>query len=131
MYLSARRLMLASAIGLLGLVHSAQAANPPVKFPAGTAIPAQLTLFKAQGAVGRSNPIYKGYRPTFFFTGGTKDVMCAIQLPGDREKVDPGETLDVNLECIEPLSIQLEKPGFIFKEGGRTVGEGVLKPAVP
>ena len=131
MYLSARRLKLASAIGLLGLAHSAQAANRTVKFPAGTAIPARLTLLKAQGAVGRSNPFYKGYRPTFFFTGGTKDVMCAIQLPADREKVDPGETVDVNLECSEPLSIESDRLDFIFKEGGRTVGEGALRPTVP
>jgi hypothetical protein len=57
--------------------------------------------------------------------------MCTIQLPADREKVDPGETVDVGLECIEPLSIKPEKPGFLFKEGGRTVGEGALKLPAP
>jgi translation elongation factor EF-Tu-like GTPase len=57
--------------------------------------------------------------------------MCAVQLPADREKVDPGETVDVGLECIEPLSIKPEKPGFLFKEGGRTVGEGMLRLPAP
>jgi len=131
MYLSTRRLVSAFVIGLLGLAHSAQAAKGTVHFAAGTGIPAQLTLLKAQGPVGRSNPFYKGYRPSFFFTGGTQDVMCAIQLPADREKVDPGETVDVNLECIEPVSIKPESLSLVFKEGGRTVGKGVLKPAVP
>jgi len=123
------RFLATIALGLAATAKSATAGA--ISFPPGIAIPAQLTLLKEQGAIGRSNPFYKGYRPTFFFAGGKSDVMCAVQLPADREKVDPGETVDVGLECIEPLSIKPEKPGFLFKEGGRTVGEGMLRLPAP
>ena len=122
---------LAFAAVALGLAAAAQGASGSLVFAAHSSIPAQLTLLKEQGAVGRSNPFYKGYRPTFFFAGGKPDVMCTIQLPADREKVDPGETVDVSLECIEPLSIKPERPSFLFKEGGRTVGEGTLRLPAP
>ena len=131
MGLASRSLACASTAALLALSFRAGAAPGTANFPAGAAIPAQLTLLKAQGAVGRSNPFYKGYRPTFFFAGGKSDIMCAVQLPGAQEKVDPGETVEVSLECIEPLSIKTDKPNFIFKEGGRMVGEGMLKLPSP
>jgi len=114
----------------LGLAGGAHAAPGDVVFAVHSPIPAQLTLLKEQGAVGRSNPFYKGYRPSFFFSGKS-DVMCAIQLPDGQDKVDPGETVDVRLECIDSVVVKAEKPSFVFKEGGRTVGEGKLTLPTP
>ena len=122
---------LAFAAVALGLAAAAQGASGSLVFAAHSSIPAQLTLLKEQGAVGRSNPFYKGYRPTFFFTEGKSDVMCAIQLPDGQDKVDPGETVDVRLECIDSVVVKAEKPSFVFKEGGRTVGEGKLTLPTP
>jgi translation elongation factor EF-Tu-like GTPase len=114
----------------LGLAGAAQAAPGDLVFAVHSPIPAQLTLLKEQGAVGRSNPFYKGYRPSFFFSGKS-DVMCAVQLPDGQDKVDPGETVDVSLDCIDSIAVKTGKPGFIFKEGGRTVGEGKLTLPTP
>ena len=128
MALSSRHLAFAAVA--LGLTAAAQGATGPLVFAAHSSIPAQLTLLKEQGAVGRSNPFYKGYRPSFFFSGKS-DVMCAIQLPDGQDKVDPGETVDVSLECIDSVVVKAEKPSFVFKEGGRTVGEGKLRLPTP
>lgn len=115
----------------LWLAGAAQSATGNLVFAARTPIPAQVKLLKEQGPIGRSNPFYKGYRPSFFFAGGKSDVMCAIQLPDGRDKVDPGETVDVTLECIDSIAVKADKPNFVFKEGGRTVGDGVLRLPAP
>ncbi|MET3665061.1 hypothetical protein [Caulobacter sp. 1776] len=95
--------------------------------PAGASIPARITLLSLNGPVGRQNPFYRGYRPTFVFGGAKAEVMCDIDLPGAREKVEPGETVEVLLRCIEPVSIDAGAPAFIFREGGRKVGVGELE----
>jgi len=99
--------------------------------PAQTELSAEVTLLAAQGTVGRSNPIYDSYRPTFVFAGSKAEVMCAIKLPGGRDKVEPGETAGVTIRCIEPITVNPEKPTFKFKEGGRLVGDGELRLAGP
>lgn len=118
-----RGLILAAFVMGSGLAATAAGA---AALPAGAAIPAKLTLLPRNGAVGRDNPFYRGYRPTFLFGGAKAEVMCDIDLPGAREKVEPGETVDVQLRCIEPVSIDATTPAFIFREGGRKVGEGEL-----
>jgi len=110
----------------LALPAVAAGAPDATIFPADTAIPARLTLLPANGPIGRENPFYRGYRPTFAFPGARDEVMCAIELPGDRERVDPGETVDVSLRCIEPVRVRPDAPAFVFKEGGRKVGEGAV-----
>jgi translation elongation factor EF-Tu-like GTPase len=117
------------SVGAASLLASvAQGATGMMTIPAGTAIRAELTLLAAQGAVGRTNPFYKGYRPTFVFAGTKAEIMCAIELPEGQEKVDPGQTAAVTLRCIDPVSVQAEKSAFVFKEGGKLVGQGMLKP---
>ncbi|CAN7664499.1 hypothetical protein LJR225_005314 [Phenylobacterium sp. LjRoot225] len=101
-------------------------------FPAETAIPAKLTLLPVDGVVGRENPFYDGYRPSFIFAGGKADVMCTVNLLGAQDKVEPGQTAEVVLQCIKPVSVKRAKPTFVFKEGGRRVGEGAINlPANP
>lgn len=112
-------------------IAAAQAATETANFPAETAIPAELTLLAVRGTVGRENPFYNGYRPTFVFAGGKAEVMCAVNLQDGQDKVDPGQTADVVLKCIEPVSVKPDKPTFVFKEGGRKVGEGAINLPAP
>jgi translation elongation factor EF-Tu-like GTPase len=109
---------------VLALPTVAASAPDATTFPAEAAIPARLTLLPANGPIGRENPFYKGYRPTFIFPGAKDEMMCAIDLPGDREKVDPGESVEVALRCVDPVPVKPDALAFIFKEGGRKVGEG-------
>jgi len=111
---------------ILAVPAVAASAPDATTFPAQAAIPARLTLLPANGPIGRENPFYRGYRPTFVFPGVRDEMMCAIELPGDREKVDPGETVDVALRCLDPVPVKPDAPAFVVKEGGRKVGEGAV-----
>lgn len=126
MKLAPHGLILAAILAVPAVAASAPEATT---FPAQTAIPARLTLLPAQGAIGRDNPFYKGYRPTVVFPGVRDEMMCAVELPSDREKVDPGETVDVALRCVDPVAVRHDAPAFVFKEGGRKVGEGEVRLA--
>ena len=78
-------------------------------------------LSKEEG--GRHTPFLKGYRPQFYFR--TTDVTGAVQLPEDREMVMPGDNLSLDVELITPIAME-EGLRFAIREGGRTVGAGVV-----
>ena len=119
-----RGLILATLMAVPGL---ATAASGATTLPAEASVPARLTLLPLNGPVGRENPFYRGYRPTFVFAGSKAEVTCAIDLPGGEERVAPGQTVDVLLRCAEAATVDATAPTFIFREGGRKVGEGELK----
>lgn len=78
-------------------------------------------LTKDEG--GRHSPFFNGYRPQFYFR--TTDVTGIVTLPEGREMVMPGDDVTMNVELI--TSIAMEKEGtFAIREGGRTVGSGVV-----
>ena len=87
------------------------------------------TKFKAEVYVltkeegGRHTPFFNGYRPQFYFR--TTDVTGVIELPAGTEMVMPGDNVDMEIELITPIAIE---PGlrFAIREGGRTVGSGVV-----
>jgi len=87
------------------------------------------TKFKAQVYVltkeegGRHTPFFNGYRPQFYFR--TTDVTGVIQLPEGVEMVMPGDNIDMEVELITPIAIE-EGLRFAIREGGRTVGAGVV-----
>jgi elongation factor Tu len=87
------------------------------------------TLFEAEVYVlkkeegGRHTPFFKGYRPQFYIR--TTDVTGAIELPKDVEMVMPGDNIKVNVELIVPVACE-EGLRFAIREGGRTVGAGVV-----
>ncbi len=87
------------------------------------------TKFKAQVYVlkpeegGRHTPFFTGYRPQFYFR--TTDVTGTIKLPPDREMVIPGDHVNLEVELIYPVAIE-EGLRFAIREGGRTVGAGVV-----
>ncbi len=72
---------------------------------------------------GRKKPFFSGYRPQFYF--GTTDVTGVINLPKDVEMCRPGDHVDMDVELITPVAIE-EGLRFAIREGGRTVGSGVV-----
>ncbi|MFN8492106.1 MAG: elongation factor Tu [Caldilineaceae bacterium] len=78
-------------------------------------------LKKEEG--GRHTPFFKGYRPQFYIR--TMDITGAIQLPEGVEMVMPGDNINMEVELISPVALE---PGsrFAIREGGRTVGAGVI-----
>ena len=78
-------------------------------------------LTKEEG--GRHTPFLNGYRPQFYFR--TTDVTGTITLPKDKEMVMPGDHIDMEIKLITPIAIE-EGLRFAIREGGRTVGSGVV-----
>jgi elongation factor Tu len=78
-------------------------------------------LKKEEG--GRHKPFFKGYRPQFYFR--TTDVTGSIELPEGVEMVMPGDRVTITVELIQPIAMQ-EQLRFAIREGGRTVGAGVV-----
>jgi elongation factor Tu len=87
------------------------------------------TKFKAQIYVltkeegGRHTPFFKGYRPQFYFR--TTDVTGTVKLPDNVEMVMPGDNIAIEVELITPIAME-EGLRFAIREGGRTVGAGVV-----
>ena len=82
-------------------------------------------LTKEEG--GRHTPFFKGYRPQFYFR--TTDVTGAVELPGGVEMVMPGDNTKMNIELIAPIAME-DGLRFAIREGGRTVGAGVVTKIV-
>jgi elongation factor Tu len=72
---------------------------------------------------GRHTPFFKGYRPQFYFR--TTDVTGSIELPAGTEMVMPGDNIQMTIELITPIAME-EQVRFAIREGGRTVGAGVV-----
>jgi len=72
---------------------------------------------------GRHSPFLNGYRPQFYFR--TTDVTGVVTLPAGREMVMPGDNVDLSVELISPIAMEKDLR-FAIREGGRTVGSGVV-----
>jgi elongation factor Tu len=82
-------------------------------------------LTKEEG--GRHTPFFANYRPQFYFR--TTDVTGTVELPAGTEMVMPGDNLKFNVELIAPIAME-EKLRFAIREGGRTVGAGVVSKII-
>jgi elongation factor Tu len=82
-------------------------------------------LTKEEG--GRHTPFFNGYRPQFYFR--TTDVTGVAHLPTGREMVMPGDNVDMEVELITPIAME-EGLRFAIREGGRTVGAGVVATVI-
>jgi elongation factor Tu len=82
-------------------------------------------LSKDEG--GRHTPFFNGYRPQFYFR--TTDVTGALQLPAGTEMVMPGDNVKINVQLIAPIAME-DGLRFAIREGGRTVGAGVVSKIV-
>jgi len=80
-----------------------------------------LILSKEEG--GRHTPFFNNYRPQFYFR--TTDVTGAVQLPSGVEMVMPGDNVKMSVELLAPIAME-EGLRFAIREGGRTVGAGVV-----
>ncbi|MCK4305507.1 MAG: elongation factor Tu, partial [Candidatus Eisenbacteria sp.] len=76
---------------------------------------------------GRHTPFFTGYRPQFYFR--TTDVTGSIALPEGREMVMPGDNVAIDAELHTPVAMEKELR-FAIREGGRTVGAGVVTEIV-
>jgi elongation factor Tu len=91
------------------------------------------TQFKAEAYIltkeegGRHTPFFTNYRPQFYFR--TTDVTGVVQLPQGTEMVMPGDNVTMDVELIVPIAME-EKLRFAIREGGRTVGSGVVSKIV-
>ena len=94
--------------------------NPHTKFEAEVYV-----LSKDEG--GRHTPFFANYRPQFYFR--TTDVTGAVSLPEGTEMVMPGDNVRINVELISPIAME-EGLRFAIREGGRTVGAGVVSKIV-
>jgi elongation factor Tu len=91
--------------------------SPHTKFKA-----AAYILTKDEG--GRHTPFFQGYRPQFYFR--TTDVTGAVTLPAGTEMVMPGDNITMDVELIQPIAMD-QGLRFAIREGGRTVGAGVVE----
>ena len=82
-------------------------------------------LSKEEG--GRHTPFFNGYRPQFYFR--TTDVTGALQLPAGTEMVMPGDNVKINVQLIAPIAME-DGLRFAIREGGRTVGAGVVSKII-
>ena len=91
------------------------------------------TKFKAQAYIltkdegGRHTPFFNGYRPQFYFR--TTDVTGIANLPDGTEMVMPGDNVEMTVELITPIAMDKELR-FAIREGGRTVGSGVVSDVI-
>ncbi|MEM7328554.1 MAG: elongation factor Tu, partial [Pseudomonadota bacterium] len=72
---------------------------------------------------GRHTPFFTNYRPQFYFR--TTDVTGVVTLPADKEMVLPGDNVKMSVELIQPIAMD-QGLRFAIREGGRTVGAGVV-----
>jgi len=91
------------------------------------------TKFKAEAYIltkeegGRHTPFFKGYRPQFYFR--TTDVTGIVELPEGVEMVMPGDNIAMTVDLITPIAMDKELR-FAIREGGRTVGAGVVSEVI-
>ncbi|MCR4281639.1 MAG: elongation factor Tu, partial [Bauldia sp.] len=91
------------------------------------------THFKAEAYIltkeegGRHTPFFTNYRPQFYFR--TTDVTGVVKLPEGTEMVMPGDNVAMEIELIVPIAME-EKLRFAIREGGRTVGSGVVSSII-
>ncbi|MCB1605288.1 MAG: elongation factor Tu, partial [Xanthomonadales bacterium] len=103
-------------------VERGQVLSHPGKITPHTEFEAEVyVLSKDEG--GRHTPFFKGYRPQFYFR--TTDITGAVELPEGVEMVMPGDNIKMRITLINPIAMD-EGLRFAIREGGRTVGAGVV-----
>jgi len=107
-------------------IERGQVLSKPKSITPHTKFEAEIyVLSKDEG--GRHTPFFKGYRPQFYFR--TTDVTGAVELPENVEMVMPGDNVSIKVELIHPIAME-DGLRFAVREGGRTVGAGVVAKVV-
>jgi elongation factor Tu len=107
-------------------VERGQVLAKPASITPHTKFEAEIyVLSKEEG--GRHTPFFNGYRPQFYFR--TTDVTGALQLPAGTEMVMPGDNIKISVQLIAPIAME-DGLRFAIREGGRTVGAGVVSKII-
>jgi elongation factor Tu len=107
-------------------VERGQVLAKPASITPHTKFKAEIyVLTKEEG--GRHTPFFKGYRPQFYFR--TTDVTGIVELPEGTEMVMPGDNISIDVDLITPVAMD-QGLRFAVREGGRTVGSGVVASIV-
>jgi elongation factor Tu len=107
-------------------VERGQVLSKPGSIPPHTHFTAEIyVLGKDEG--GRHTPFFNGYRPQFYFR--TTDVTGSIELPAGTEMVMPGDNITITVKLIAPIAME-DGLRFAIREGGRTVGAGVVAKVI-
>jgi elongation factor Tu len=107
-------------------IERGQVLAKPGSVKPGTKFKAEvLVLTKEEG--GRHTPFYAGYRPQFYLR--TTDVTGAIAMPPGVEMIMPGDNVNIDVELITPIAIESGQR-FAIREGGHTVGAGVITEVI-
>ena len=107
-------------------IEKGQVLAKPGTVKTATKFEAQVYVLKAEEG-GRHTPFFNHYRPQFFIR--TTDVTGSIELPAGTEMVMPGDHVTITVELIKPVAVE-EKLKFAIREGGRTVGSGVISKVI-
>jgi elongation factor Tu len=91
-----------------------------------TEFDAEVYILKKEEG-GRHTPFSKGYKPQFYFR--TTDVTGEVELPADKELVIPGDTVTFSVKLLAPIAME-QGLNFAIREGGKTVGAGVVTKIV-
>ena len=103
-------------------IERGQVLSAPGTITPHTKFSAEIYVLKKEEG-GRHTPFFNGYRPQFYFR--TTDVTGVVDLPGGTEMCMPGENITVTVDLIQPIAMD-EGLRFAIREGGRTVGAGVV-----
>jgi hypothetical protein len=124
------------SVALLSTVTTAQAPPPAdaaasaaemLVLPGDRTLPITMTLLPRGLKSGRDEAAFNNYRPLVLFSGEDEPLSCALRIPDPPDKIEPGQTLDIGLRCIEDFRVRPGQPGFKMYEGSRLVGEGQLR----
>jgi len=107
-------------------IERGQVLAKPATIQPHTEFTAQVYVLKKEEG-GRHTPFFNGYRPQFYFR--TTDVTGTIELPQGVEMVMPGDNVKMTIKLITPIAIE-EGLRFAIREGGRTVGSGVVSSII-
>jgi elongation factor Tu len=103
-------------------IERGQVVAKPGSITPHTEFDAEVYILKKEEG-GRHTPFSKGYKPQFYFR--TTDVTGEVELPADKEMVMPGDTLTFKVKLLAPIAME-QGLNFAIREGGRTVGAGVV-----
>lgn len=103
-------------------IERGQVVAKPGSITPHTEFDAEVYILKKEEG-GRHTPFTKGYKPQFYFR--TTDVTGEVELPADKEMVMPGDTLSFKVKLLAPIAME-QGLNFAIREGGRTVGAGVV-----
>ena len=106
-------------------IERGQVLAKPATITPHTKFKAEVYVLSKEG--GRHTPFFTNYRPQFYFR--TTDVTGVVELPEGTEMVMPGDNVAMDVELIHPIAIE-DGTRFSIREGGRTVGSGVVTEIV-